>query len=333
MSAVLTRRIGLTLLELLVVVAIVAVLVGLVLPAVQKVREAALGVRCKNHLKQLGLACHAYHETHGFLPPRRAENIEVFTGAPYRGPPLPPGGGTSWVLELCPYLEQRAYRDRWELREYLVPFDFNPAYARNFDGPTAPAATPLAVLRCPAHAVENVVAALPPTARYPRGFHGAISSYRGSVGGSNPGLRAAMASAGDSPVRLAEVTDGTGATILVGEHSNHEPLWGRFTAALSGTFYPQGGPSFHVGGVERGPSAAAVVNPFNFRLPPDAVGAPPGETGVYFTSRAHGFGSDHPGGANFGMCDGSVRFVRDGVNPVVYSALGTIDGGEVVGEF
>jgi prepilin-type N-terminal cleavage/methylation domain-containing protein/prepilin-type processing-associated H-X9-DG protein len=93
---------GFTLIELLVVIAIIAILIGLLLPAVQKVREAAARVKCQNNLKQIGLSCHNYHDTMGFLPTAGSAD-----GKPLSGGPWPNSGeGTNWLVHTMPHIEQ-----------------------------------------------------------------------------------------------------------------------------------------------------------------------------------------------------------------------------------
>jgi prepilin-type processing-associated H-X9-DG protein len=148
-------------------------------------------------------------------------------------------------------------------------------------------------------------------------------SYRASVGYHTP-------FGGGPPVRLADVTDGASSTLLLGEHANGDPWW---SAAFGGPgSVAADGPSYVGGGYEGGPYALAY-NPFNYRLPADAVGAALPTLSDYFFRRVYSFGSDHPGGADVALCDGSVRFVADGINPATFAALGTIDGGEVVRDF
>ena len=96
------RLLGFTLIELLVVIAIIAILIGLLLPAVQKVREAAARMQCQNNLKQIGLAIHNFHDTHNFLPSAGSSD-----GRPLSGGPWPNAGeGTNWAVYLMPYIEQ-----------------------------------------------------------------------------------------------------------------------------------------------------------------------------------------------------------------------------------
>src|ERR1700751_4937804 len=98
------ERYGFTLIELLVVIAILAILIGLLLPAIQKVREAANRAKCQNNLKQIGLACHNYHGDFGLLPPGLAATYDTVNNTP-NGPTW---HFQNWAIALLPYVEQKA---------------------------------------------------------------------------------------------------------------------------------------------------------------------------------------------------------------------------------
>src|SRR5262249_24614992 len=106
-----SRRRGFTLLELLVVIAIIAILIGLLLPAVQKVREAANRMVCTNHLKQIALAAHNYHDDHGQFPPGGRLPPDV------GGVPI---GRTNLWVELLPYIEQDNLYRRWDRNDNRI---------------------------------------------------------------------------------------------------------------------------------------------------------------------------------------------------------------------
>src|SRR5580698_3502048 len=126
------RRSAFTLIELMVVIAIIAVLIGMLLPAVQKVREAAACAQCRNNLKQVALAAHSYHEANGYFPPGVAQ-------------PGPDGRYTSVFVELLPYFEQTAIAARWDFS--------NPN--NDFGGQGSLAATVLPMLICPSQPVSQ----------------------------------------------------------------------------------------------------------------------------------------------------------------------------------
>src|SRR5437660_9575822 len=105
------RRSGFTLIELLVVIAIIAILIGLLVPAVQKVREAAARAQCQNNLKQVGLAIHNYHDSMRAFPPGASADK-----APWKTPTTAPDAnwGSSWMVHLLAFIEQTAVRGKWQ---------------------------------------------------------------------------------------------------------------------------------------------------------------------------------------------------------------------------
>jgi prepilin-type N-terminal cleavage/methylation domain-containing protein/prepilin-type processing-associated H-X9-DG protein len=303
-----------TLIELLVAIAVIALLIGLLLPAVQKVREAAARSQCLNNLKQIGLALHNYHdEQQSFPPGYRAAGLYA-DGATDTAP------GWGWSAFLLPYLEQG-----------------NVSARINFGLPIeAPANAPAvqAVLKlylCPSD--------LPPATAFavPDAFGTTVtlagpSSYAACVGGDESdttGPTGLGAFYRNSRTRLADLTDGTSSTLLVGERawSNANGTW--------------------VGAVARGVCKRGALNP----CPGSAAASSPAATLVLAHSHLNNatsdadsglddFSSRHVGGSHFAFADGSVRFVRsvpadlaDGsfsADSLIFQALGTRAGGEVV---
>jgi prepilin-type processing-associated H-X9-DG protein len=318
----------LTLIELLVVIAIIAVLIGLLVPAVQKVREAAANAQCNNNLKQLGLAAHHHHDARGKFP-NGLHTVETIGGR-Y-------ANGTCWEVELLPYFEQENLKNKWDYNDY-----------RNnvAGGMNATTAQVLKVLLCPSDSLPGPVwfaavnAQLPQYA-YASGFYG-LSSYGGNAGRwSGNGVRATLDGIffQDSSIRIRDVTDGTSATFLFGERSHLDPEFDRLAFAYDPIFYPLGkaGKWAAVHATSGGSILERLLStpvPINYQVPAGTTSEEfLASTGAE-NKRFRAFGSGHPGGANFAFADGSVRFLSESTPVETLQALSTRAGGEVVaGDF
>lgn len=310
-------RVGFTLIELLVVIAIIAVLVGLLLAAVQKVRAAAARTQCQNNLKQLALATHNYHDTVGRLPPGIVPirpNIGQF------------GGGTNLWIEILPHVEQLNLQRKWDYTDY-----------RNnlVGGPTSTTAIVVPLMLCPSDAITQPVFHLqyPPPIDHGNGYY-ALTSYGSNAG--TLGFNWGDPTPDDgmfyvrSRVRLLDAHDGTSNTFLLGERSHHDPEFDAATQIYDPWAYPleswgvwAAGPFQHG---SAGDVLLATPERINYRVPPGCTDA----NWDWETFRVNCFGSEHSGGANFAFADGSVRFVRDSIALTQLQALSTRAGGEVV---
>jgi prepilin-type N-terminal cleavage/methylation domain-containing protein/prepilin-type processing-associated H-X9-DG protein len=316
-----TPRRGFTLIEILVVIAIIAILIGLLLPAVQKVREAANRMVCTNNLKQIALAAHNYHDAHEKFP--AGGRVPVFVGDR-------PTGGTNLWLELLPYIEQDNLYKQWDDKDN----------SKNVvGGMNATTAHVIQLLICPSDSLPQTVVkhSAPVTPTWCFGFYG-MSSYGGNAGTRSLPPGAAPAFPGisrdgifwiDSHVCLTDISnaDGTATTFLFGERYHRDPnfdllqpvvLPGIAPMAQQGKWGFVAGPPGIMGNVTLHSAA-----PINYRMPPDG-------DDLALLTRAAAFGSGHPGGANFAFADGHVSFVRDSMPLATLRALSTRDGGEPV---
>jgi prepilin-type N-terminal cleavage/methylation domain-containing protein/prepilin-type processing-associated H-X9-DG protein len=330
-----TLRAGFTLIELLVVIAIIAILIGLLLPAVQKVREAAARLQCQNNLKQLGLALHNHHDAEGKLPPSCWKQAIKDPG---NVPTIPYNTQAyHWSYMLLPYVEQGNLHK-------TMPFVANPNWTT---GPyLAALQTPLKVMRCPSTTDaefydDNSRGVLTPR-RFGASYGVVISGTAGNPTGPRPNEWSSHlddGSAGgpngpfgfvtleharfDGPFNqnttytLMGITDGTSNTAAIGEryrtnqsNGNTDTGWGYF-AIGSPTAQDQHCQFSGTTGI-----------PFNI------ISAQTGNN----QSRQNwaGYRSRHTGGVNFVFLDGSVRFFSDATSDIARQAMGTRSGGEAV---
>ena len=314
-----------TLIELLVVIAIIAILIALLLPAVQKVRETASRVRCQNNLKQIALAAHAHHDQTQYLPPGIAH-------------PGPDGRTTSLFVELLPFVEQAPLYARWDAA--------NPT--SNYGGPDTTAAAPIATFVCPSSGIAENPTRLGST------LFG-VTTYGGNGGtktfppgrATHDGLFDYATATSRNQTRLTDATDGTSNTLLFGERLIGDSNYDSWQLA---PFDTPPNPPLQASGAHvawaapPGPNAGggyllAGNVPLNAGYPEKyEPGNPPNPAQTVswdgmkekMWDRISGYGSRHPGGVNVALADGSVRFLRQSVPVPTLVGLSTRAGGEVV---
>jgi len=303
-----------TLIELLVVIAIIAILVSLLLPAVQQAREAARRSQCRNNLKQIGLALHNYHGLYNVFPPGASGGATISAGA----------GGictwdkhvadtrrAPWTVAILPALEESARYNEFRLEEDFPVFPRVSSWAGGSTANYAAWEKRVNVYKCPSDV------------NFPNGI---TSSYKGvSGGGNSPFCR----SSGDhrrlfnrsgilfhnSSIRFRDITDGTSNVFLAGEwiyqlspleHSTYGMGWASadYDADLASAFPGNTGPTSY---------------------PMNTPGLVPGHDAAGY------FGSSHVGGVHFLLCDGSVQFMSQNMDLTTYQNLGARNDASPVG--
>lgn len=310
MKSVRPRR-AFTLIELLVVIAIIGVLVGLLLPAVQKVREAAGRTTCLNNLKQMIIGLHNYHEAFGSYP----AGFRTPRGLPY------PGyfnASWAWSSDVLPYVEQDNLAKQMHVADYprfggKGPNDLvGPQSCMPSHVPGGLTQTKLKLFRCPSDTGPDL---------NPIRNNHAMSNYRGVAGPyTYPFITENMDFGGvfyqNSFIRMTDITDGTGNTLCIGE-CKWDAVKGQSACIWAGM----------EGWVAPGASSRSVRISDVMWYVDQAAAQVNGTAPQAFSSR-------HPGGANFGFADGSVRFFRNSTNPNTIRFLaGRMDGVIVTPDF
>ncbi len=341
------RARGFTLIELLVVIAIIAVLISLLLPAVQSAREAARRAQCVNNMKQLGLAMHNYHDIHTVLPPGNiSKEGDAFTGCSryiFSG-----CQNTPWFCMMLPQVEQGALYNSFNF-SLGMEGPFMPLPLGFFANSTV-FGTKVSLFQCPSDR-ENKFQVIPAYAG------GALSGPIGSKGnygvswgntwwaqdipateppmldpvtGQVPRFR--KSAFGFYSVGFRSITDGTSNTILMGEVLQGDQfdvrglLWSSIPGG--GSFFSRLTPNNPTDYYQTGNFGDQLNQPI-FCVNEPGQGLPcqgdAGDRRAYAGSR-----SRHPGGINVLLGDGSVRFLKNSINPPIWLGLNTIGDGEVI---
>lgn len=329
MRQFLRRSRGFTLIELLVVIAIIAILIALLLPAVQQAREAARRTQCKNNLKQYGLALHNYHDVYNCFP----VSVNYGHSSGWNN------GVLGWQARILPYTEQVSLYNQIDWVNPILP---GTSIERVVDGkPLRQHNVPYA--KCPSDASPS-----------PDG-NWAQASYSGSVGsqrmdsangacqpyitpgvhyqspGGDPGhgnthdkrdISGMFGRVMFSKMDMSDVVDGTTNTIFVGE--------------ILPACHDHGGGWWHFNGMAQAHASTSV--PMNTKTTCTAPYKPqtsefPGCEAKSNWNLSWGFRSSHVGGAQFLLCDGSVRFISQNIDYQTYQNLGARGDGKVIGEF
>ena len=328
-----------TLIELLVVIAIIAVLIGLLLPAVQKVREAAARTKCQNNLHQMAEALHNHESAKGTLPP----------GGMYHGTCCAPPTFTNWAIEILPFMEQGPLYQLYRQNEVNVSANNNMVGQQRVKSYECPSDQLAGKLEVPAsgprpagqqwmHSSYRAVSGkanmlighgawdgfepqLWPGSQMDRSYRGLLHAtsltYNG-IPDANVTASGQHISVMGGPERLVQATDGLSNTLMIGEYTSKTTTSRATFWAYTYASYNQSsiGAESRLFGKDYGASSTDV----------NGCWGTPGLYGDQMCKRA--FNSGHTSGANFALGDGSVRFISYNVALDLLQNMGTMTGGE-----
>jgi prepilin-type N-terminal cleavage/methylation domain-containing protein/prepilin-type processing-associated H-X9-DG protein len=292
-------RQGFTLIELLVVIAIIAVLIALLLPAIQSAREAARRAQCVNNLLQLSIAVQNYEAANEVLPP----GVVNDTG-PIKN--TAKGYHIGWVAQILPFLEQKNVYNH--LNFGTGAYDPSNMSVR---------AITLNTLHCPSDgsAGRGGSGSGPGIGVSSTNYAGCYNDVEAPIAANSKGVFFL-----NSHVRYEEIPDGSSSTIFLGEKPLGFPDLGWISGTPATLRNTDGRPNFF-----NAPATGAVP------LEPEAESSP-AVVDESLSLLVGGFGSPHPGGSNFAFGDGSVRFLKNSINPKIYRFLGNRADGEMIGD-
>jgi prepilin-type N-terminal cleavage/methylation domain-containing protein len=336
-----------TLVEMLVVVAIIGILAALLLPALQSAQEAARQAACRNHLKQIGLALHTYAGARGVFPPGAILRNTYQTSGnssydPWDEAASDASGrhGTSWMLQILPYIECMSLFEQWK---------FNKSVINN----QAVAATDIGIFYCPSRRAGLRRKDVPYMFQK---WPGGGNDYAGCIGAQNaftnpttydelsrrfcgPNYVYDCPPSGKAPngavyclcgifspnqsTAFYDVSDGLSSTILIGEVRRVQ--WnGPIPAGEDDTYWAPSHTSLDGWAVAGSSNLFDTSSAYGVGTTNDK-----GQPGGFNTNFFEAAGSDHPGGAHFGMADGSIHFVNDSIDQIVFSLLGSMADGQI----
>jgi prepilin-type N-terminal cleavage/methylation domain-containing protein/prepilin-type processing-associated H-X9-DG protein len=341
------RRRAFTLIELLVVIAIIAILIGLLLPAVQRVRESANRASCLNNLHQIAVAVHSYHDNYNLLPPSRdcysyaGEIAELVTPQDEElDDDEVSGMVATWAVYLLPFVEQENVWMQWNLTQitdvspgpYVLPFASQAAGAVQSNVP---------IYFCPSRR-NSKTAPLLSLSGDPQ--PGALGDYAANIGTTGDDMFSSAVSPNppNGPFQIgtisfgisfAAITDGLSNTLLVGD--KHVPLgkFGQVGTAGKGTNSAGGNDTANLGGYP--PWDCSIYDGTNFGCAcrPAGLNFPFTTSIKDETATSWSFGSWHVGYCMFAFCDGSVKAISLSIDPQTLEYLASINDGQVIPDY